>query len=367
MRIGFDAKRAFQNSTGLGNYSRDVIRLFSNRMPDHEFFLFDPKGSGIKFEFNKFNTHVISSNRKTSIGKALWRSYNLKRQVDHLHLDVFHGLSNELPVGISKSGAKTLVTIHDLIYEKHPEWYPKLDRTIYRKKVKAAIEAADVVIAISQQTKQDLVEEYNVELQKVEVVYQGCAPIFSMKQPEALITQNLASFNLPADFVLYVGTIEERKNLHRLVEALANTDIPLVAVGKKTPYFEQVESALDAANMKDRFFHLQNVSFEQLASLYRKARVFVYPSLYEGFGIPVIESLHSGTPVVTGKGCLQEALGKGGLSVDVTKPEEINKAILNIWNDDEKIAELRMFGFEHIKQFTDDALWKRWESIYKKL
>ena len=312
MRIGFDAKRAFQNSTGLGNYSRDVIRLFTHNRPDDEFFLFDPKGSGINFDYNKFNTHIISSQWKSGIGKALWRSFGLKRQVNHLHLDIYHGLSNELPVGIDKTGAKTLVTIHDLIFEKHPEWYPGIDRKIYRKKVKQAIKMADTVVAISQQTRRDLIEEYNIDVQKVRVVYQGCAPIFSNRLSPEELNSNLMGFELPEEFILYVGTIEERKNLHRLVQALADTQIPLVVVGRKTNYYKKVEEALEGSYLQNNFFHLQGVSELQLASLYQKAKLFVYPSLYEGFGIPVIEALSSGTAVITGKGCLKEAAGGGG-------------------------------------------------------
>ena len=214
MRIGFDAKRALHNPTGLGNYSRDIIRLFTNNCPEDEFFLFDPVGKGLHFDYNLFNTHVINSQRKSGIGKSIWRQYGLKREIENLHLDVYHGLSNELPVGIEKTGVKSIVTIHDVIFEKHPEWYPRLDRAMYRSKVKRATNIADVVIAISQQTKQDLIDIYNVDAQKINVVYQGCNPVFSHLQSPESLDAHLNTFNLPEYFALYVGTIEERKNLH---------------------------------------------------------------------------------------------------------------------------------------------------------
>ncbi len=364
MRIGFDAKRAFQNTTGLGNYSRDVIRLFTNNYPNSQFFLFDPKGQGIHFEYNLFNTQIISSQRNSSIGKSIWRQYGLKREIENLHLDIYHGLSNELPVGIEKSKVKTVVTIHDLIFERHPEWYPKFDRNIYRKKVKRATKIATEVVAISEQTKNDLIEIYNVEPEKITVIYQGCNPAFSVKQSPESIHDHLKSFHLPEKYLLYVGTIEPRKNLLSVVKALADTDITLVAVGRKTDYFKKIESALEGTTLKNNFRHLGDLTQLQLVALYQQARLFVYPSLYEGFGIPIIEALHSGTPVITGFGCLQEAAGKGGVFVDVTNTEALKNAILTTWENDALLENLSVAGLEHVKKFSDAAIWENWKYLY---
>jgi len=364
MRIGFDAKRALHNQTGLGNYSRDVIRLFTQNKPNDEFFLFDPVGKGIHFDYNLFNTHVIHSQRRSGLGKNIWRQYGLKREIQSLHLDVYHGLSNELPMGIEKTTVKTLVTVHDIIFEKHPEWYQRIDRTIYRNKTKRAIQVADLVIAISEQTKQDLIDVYKADAEKIKVVYQGCNPVFFEKQSEESLHSHLRGFNLPDHFVLYVGTIEERKNLHRLVLAMADLNIPLVTVGRKTDYYNKVQSALKGTGLANQFYHLSDLTQQQLAALYQKARLFVYPSLYEGFGIPIIEALHSGTPVITGNGCLKEAAGPGGIFVDVKNVEEIKAALLNAWYDDVLLDTLRYNGYEHVKQFKDDVLWQKWNEIY---
>ena len=367
MRIGFDAKRAFHNATGLGNYSRDVIRLFTQNRANDEFFLFDPQGKGFHFEYNLFNTHIINSQRRSGIGKNLWRRYGLTREIANLHLDVYHGLSNELPRGIEKTGVKSLVTIHDLIFEKHPEWYPTIDRKIYRSKVRSAIAAADVVVAISNQTRIDLVEEYNIEQSKVEVVYQGCNPIFKGNLTQEQLQTLLHNYKLPPRFVLYVGTIEERKNLHRLVEALCDDDIPVVVVGRETSYVKQVIECLKGSSLEKHFFHLTDVNLQHLAALYQAADIFIYPSLYEGFGIPIIEALSCGTPVITGHGSMAEAGGDGCLSVDVTKPDAIKNAIHNLWNDENLRIKLAAAGKEHIKQFADVALWQRWEEVYSRL
>jgi glycosyltransferase involved in cell wall biosynthesis len=367
MRIGFDAKRAFHNYTGLGNYSRDIIRLFTHHCPNNEFFLFDPKGKGIHFDYNLFNTQVISSQRKTGLGKSLWRRYGLSREIANMHLDVYHGLSNELPAGIKKTSTRTLVTVHDLIFEKYPEWYPTIDRKIYRSKVREAIKAADLVIAISRQTRTDLIDQYNISPKKIEVVYQGCSQIFKGDLSQDQLDTLLHNFHLPERYTLYVGTIEERKNLHRLVGALRDEDIPLVVVGRKTAYYKKVAEVLAGSPLEKHYIYLENVNQQHLAALYQAAEIFVYPSLYEGFGIPVIEALNCGTPVVTGSGSMAEAGGEGCLSVNVEKEESLNRAIVNLWNDGELRHKLIAAGKEHVRQFTDEAVWQRWNEVYARL
>lgn len=366
MRIGFDAKRAFHNSTGLGNYSRDVIRLFTTHWPSAEFFLFDSVGKGIQFEYNLFNSHLISSQRRSGLGKNLWRRYGLSREVSDLHLNIFHGLSNELPVGIDKTGAKSLVTIHDLIFEKHPEWYPTIDCKIYRAKVRKAIEVADVIVAISHQTRTDLLEEYGAETSKVEVIYQGCNPAFKGNLTSEQLHTLLHSFNLPERFALYVGTIEPRKNLHKLIEALREQDVPLVVVGRETPYMQKVMETLKGSRLEKHFFYLTDLNVQHLAALYQAATVFVYPSLYEGFGIPIIEALNCGTPAVTGQGSMAEAGGPGCISVNTADAEQLRNAVLKIWHDDHLRQTMAAAGKEHVKQFTDVALWQSWVNLYGK-
>jgi glycosyltransferase involved in cell wall biosynthesis len=365
MRIGFDAKRAFHNATGLGNYSRDIIRLFSQNMPEAELFLFDPKGkSNINFEYNLSSTQIIGSSSSSSIGRSVWRQFGIAKEVKNLKLDVYHGLSNELPAGIQRTKAKSLVTIHDVIFDRHPEWYSFIDRNIYHQKVAKAIAHADVVIAISEQTKADLISIYKANPSKIEVVYQGCNPAFGKPQTPAEIEQNLAKFNLPEAFALYVGTIEPRKNLLQLVQAISHTDIPLVVVGRPTAYAKKVMHSLKGTELEKNFYHIRQVSTKQLASLYKKAKLFVYPSLYEGFGIPIIEALSSGTPVITGHGALAEACGGGGITVDVSDAKKLEEAVLLLWQDSNMRQKLTEAGKRHLLGFTDDEIWKRWQQIY---
>lgn len=368
MRIAFDAKRAFRNNTGLGNYSRDVIRLFTHRLPHDEFFLFDTGGKEtIDFNFNRENSKLITSPAGSGIGKAIWRQFAIPRQLQKNKIDVYHGLSNELPTGIEKLTTQSILTVHDLIFDLHPEWYPAIDRLIYRKKMARALKCANHVVAISQQTKADIVDLYKVDAEKIKVIYQGCNPIFSQKQSIEQLAENLKAFSLPENFVLYVGTIEPRKNLKTLVQAMLGLDIPLVFVGRPTNYFRQVHELMKPDEIGKKFIHIQNITMAQLAALYQKARLFVYPSLYEGFGIPIIEALHSGTPVITGYGALAEACGLGGVSVDVMNIDALRTEINHLWHDTEALDNLKKNGKTHIQQFNDEIIWSHWQALYSQL
>ena len=176
--IGFDAKRAFNNVRGLGNYSRDTIRILSTYYPDNQYFLFTSKvNPDIHFPLPE-NAQVRMPHGLQKCSPALWRTFSLANEAQKCHLDLFHGLSHELPVDIRKKNIPTVVTIHDLIFLKFPHLYPAFDRMMYRRKYLRSCAEADKIIAVSEQTKRDLVELANVPEEKVEVVYQGCSPIF---------------------------------------------------------------------------------------------------------------------------------------------------------------------------------------------
>ena len=172
MKIGFDAKRAFFNPTGLGNYSRTLISSLSNRFPDHEYFLYSPKVShnGL-FSADTNNLQLrIPAGLIAKLAPALWRSYGMNRTLKQDKLDLYHGLSHELPAGIKKTKIPSVVTIHDLIYLRYPKYYPAMDRWVYDKKFRHSCRVADRIIAVSEQTRRDLIEFFNVIPEKITVI-----------------------------------------------------------------------------------------------------------------------------------------------------------------------------------------------------
>jgi glycosyltransferase involved in cell wall biosynthesis len=371
MRIGFDAKRAFANNTGLGNYSRFVLNALSAYAPDHKYFVYAPKNKQNLFpEFPERAIHYP----ETFLDKKLpsfWRYSTITKQLRNDNIAIFHGLSNELPQGLRQSGIKSVVTIHDLIFERLPHVFKPLDRLIYRHKFQSACERADAIIAVSEQTKRDLNELYRVDNSKIEVVYQDCNALFKKPVDEQEKDRIAALYQLKEPYILSVGTLEERKNQHRLVEAFARMDrknFKLVLIGKPTAYISKIQRIIAENKLENEVIILHNIPTAQLPALYQKAAVFAYISVYEGFGIPILEALHSGTPVLAAKGsCLEEAGGPGGLYADPYKTEDISKQLEKLITDAHLRTSLTEAGKIHITQFSAEKIAAQLTGIYNKL
>jgi glycosyltransferase involved in cell wall biosynthesis len=357
MRIGFDAKRAFNNFSGLGNYSRYIISNVCRFYPENDCFLYTPNIADEEL-FQEPQGAVIKKPR-TWVGKAArsyWRSFRLNHWLGKDAVDVYHGLSNELPYGIHRTPVRSVITIHDLIFLQHPELYKPFDRYVYRKKVEYGIRAANRIIAVSGQTKQDIIRFLDVDESRIRIVYQGCNRQFYSRVSEEGLKQARHQFNLPANYLLYVGTIEERKNLLKIIEAMhtGEIDFPLVVVGRKTSYYNQVKSFIDGHGMKSVHF-LEQVQSSDLPAIYQGSRGFIYPSSYEGFGIPILEALNSGVPVITSAGgCLEETAGKGGIFIQPENRDEMIHAIRRVLEDTALRDRLIREGREHALHFREE-------------
>jgi len=356
MRIGFDAKRAFNNYSGLGNYSRYIISNICHFYPENECFLYTPGIADKELYNGPGGTTVRQAGGIWKNSGSLWRSFGLTGSLRKDAIDLFHGLSNELPYGIQNSNIKSVITIHDLIFFEHPELYPSFSRKIYERKVSFGTRVASRVIAASEQTKEDIIRFLNVDESRIRVVYQGCHRQFYSRVSEDNMQHTRLRFGLPSQYLLYVGTIEERKNLLKIVEALhhGKIDTPLVVVGKKTGYFTQVKQFIDRNSLSNIYF-LDQVQASDLPAIYQGSAGFIYPSSYEGFGIPVLEALNSGIPVITSRGgCLEETAGKGGLLIDPLDQEEMIHAIRQILEESALRDRLIREGGAHALKFREE-------------
>jgi glycosyltransferase involved in cell wall biosynthesis len=371
MNIGFDAKRAVRNNTGLGNYSRYVIEILSKYYPDNRYILFVPRkkaNSRLKTILSRANISFIFPRGISGRFSSLWRMFGITRDIRKKNLAVYHGLSGELPVGIRKTGVKSIVTIHDLIFLRYPEYYKPIDRFIYRLKFKAACKKADKIIAVSECTKRDIVSFFRIPEEKIAVVYQGCHPAYSADVPEEKKKTVVEKYGLPSRFLLNVGSIEARKNLLLAVRALKNVpdDIHLVAVGKSTSYQQEVEEYAAKSGLSVRLHLLNSVVFDDLPAIYQLASVFVYPSFFEGFGIPVIEALSSGVPVIAATGsCLEEAGGPGSIYVNPNDEAELSKRIAGILNSRELSEKMSETGKEYVKRFSGKNIATEIMNVYE--
>ena len=182
MNIGFDAKRAYHNSTGLGNYSRTLISSLADFFPEHEYYLFNPKPSlRWKFEPHQNIHEVLPHDFFSILFPQAWRTSLIKKDLKKKSIALYHGLSHEIPINIKRTGVPAVVTIHDLIHKRYPEQFSAIDVNIYNKKSRYACKNANKVIAISNQTKRDIVEFYNLPEEQIAVCYQSCNNLFTMR------------------------------------------------------------------------------------------------------------------------------------------------------------------------------------------
>ncbi len=370
MKIGFDAKRIFHNTTGLGNYSRDLVRILSSYFPENQYILFNPKkGKVNRLHIN--NTNVFEQLPATFLGRlfpGFWRSKLIINQLKKNKIDIFHGLTGELPLGIEKTNIKTVVTIHDLIFVRYPEQYKPIDRQIYIKKFSYAAKKADVVVAISEQTKRDIIDFLHINPDKIKVIYQGCHPVFKQLLSDNLIQSVLKKYNIPAKYLFYIGSVIERKNLLSVVKAVQQTGDNLVVVGEGDQYMQQVIQYIAKHKMQHQITFLKGLTMEEIAVLYKKAEIFVYPSTFEGFGIPIIEALYSGVPVITGQGsCFSEAGGDYSQYIDPQNIKEITDRINTIKNNPKIKSEMIEKGLEFVQKFNDDQIAQHWLTLYEQL
>jgi glycosyltransferase involved in cell wall biosynthesis len=369
LRIGFDAKRLFNNDTGLGNYSRTLVRGLKENYPQHEYHLFSPRLRRTD-ETADFFSSGFTLIAPESIPGPLWRSFLMKRDIANASLDIYHGLSNELPYGIDTVSVCSIVTIHDLIFRFHPEDYPRIDRLIYEAKFRYACEKSHRIIAVSESTKRDIVSQYGVSEEKISVVYQTCDDRFRREIGEEEIETALSRYKLPPRYLLYVGTVNRRKNLFSIVLAMRQVKdtvpLPLVVIGGGRGYKLEVQKYVQDHGMQGCVLFAPHVDPTDLPAVYRRAAMVILPSRYEGFGLPIIEALMCRVPVITSRASsLPEVAGPGAWYCEVDKPESIAEGIIRIVRSPEYARQLGEEGYLHVQRFNRADISRNLMAVYE--
>ncbi|MEO7767437.1 MAG: glycosyltransferase family 1 protein [Ferruginibacter sp.] len=369
MNIGYDGKRAFQNKTGLGNYIRSLVAILTQHYPKNHYTLFAPTQTDL-FQVSAFkNVHAIFPG--TFAAKkfpGLWRQRGIVKAVKKAGMDIYHGVSNELPLHIQHAGVKTVVTIHDIIFERYPETYHFDERFIYRWKIKRACKVADAIIAISRQTKDDLVNLYGIKPEKIFICYQSCNPIFQHAitlEGKGVVKRK---YNLPDNYFLFVSSIAPRKNLLAVCKALVllkdKMDIPLVVIGNGKKEKEEAKKLMRDNGILNKLILLNEMPVSKesafttaadFPAIYQQALALIYPSVFEGFGAPLLEALWSGLPVISSNtSSLPEVAGGAALYFSPADYELLSKHMINIATDPQLVAALKSKGFEQAKKFTTE-------------
>ena len=367
MKIGYDGKRAANNLTGLGNYSRSLIVNLAQQFSENEYFIYTPKVNKHIQKiplFSKKNIHLKLPLKNPAL---FWRTSGIIKQLLKDKIDLFHGLSHEIPLGLKKNGIKSIVTIHDLIFLRRPQYYKLIDRIIYKLKSKYACKYAGKIIAISEKTKQDIIAFYKTDPAKIEVIYQSCDDSFKTLLSTVEKEKIRTTYKLPSKYLLNVGTIEPRKNLLLIIKALPQIDATysLIVIGKNTSYTTLVKKEIEKLGLQNRVIFLQDLPFSDLPAIYQMASIFILPSFYEGFGIPIIEALYGNVPVIAATGsCLEEAGGPNSCYIApddehtlATKANEIiaNKT-LQAW--------MKQEGLKYVQRFNNEVVGKQLMDCY---
>ena len=372
LRIGFDAKRLLNNFTGFGNYSRNLVADLVTHYPEYECILFTPDVTETPDTRRILDSSSVSIVSPPRYRRYFWRTIGMRVDLHYQKLDVFHGLAHEIPNAVYSLSIPKLVTICDVVYRHFPSSYSP---SIIRQKDKAimsACAAADHIIAISESTKHDLVEFFGIDPLAVTVIYPSCDVRFRNRGTAECITSSKAKYKLPQAYFLYVGSITERKNLLTACQALERIPLddrmPLVVIGKRSNYFKKVREFILTHNLESWVKFVNVDSNDDLPLIYQGASLFIYPSLYEGFGIPVLEALSSGVPVVTSNiSSLPEAAGNSSILVDPTNPDELASAIMAINNDEKLKKRIVADGYAHSKTFSGANLSQQLISVYTRL
>ncbi|MBQ7472327.1 MAG: glycosyltransferase family 4 protein [Prevotella sp.] len=380
--IGFDAKRIVRNGTGLGSYSRTLVNSLSALPADLQLRLYTPDMGrddlrqqiemrpGVEFVYPA-NIPLQSKGLIARVRRDWWRTRGIVKDLQRDGISIYHGLSGELPVGLKQADIKGIVTIHDLIFLRHPEYYHPWDVAIYRHKFHATLREAARVVAISECTKRDILAFGDFPADHIDLIYQSCGTSFKDVCSEEKKLEVKKHYNLPQRYILNVGTIEERKNAFLAVKALRHLpqDVALVIVGRTTPYSEKVIKPYIRKNkLEGRVILLHGIPNDDLPAIYQLAECFVYPSRYEGFGIPIIEAVQSQLPVVAATGsCLEEAGGPDNLYVSPDDEAGMATAILRSMKGTEGRQQRIDRSIRYVQRFENSNVAQQMLDLYNHL
>ena len=347
MRIGYDAKRYYHNRTGLGNYSRTVVNAMRSQHEDVDAVLYDCK--------------------------ALERTFALGRRAKREGCELFHGLSNELPRDIVRAGVPSIVTMHDVAWRTFPDMYKPWDRMIYDWKYGWSCRNATHVVCISESTKRDVMRFYGVPEERISVIYQpvqggfyrpsksplkGDFPTTAEKDlPISAIESSPFKGDRRGSYILTVGSINSRR-------------MPLVVVGNGREYRQRVEEYIDSHHLREWVRIESNIhEAERLKELYAGAVCMLYPSFYEGFGLPVVEAQLQGCPVITSNvSSLPEAAGPDALLVNPAQTEEIAEALRLLLSSEEERKRRGEAGRRYcMEMFSPERLTEEMFQLYETL
>lgn len=368
MRIGIDGRYIQDHFPGIGRYTYNLVQALAKAAPEDSFvLLYNPQLVNTRYDLERLkapNVEVVSVDLPTFSLTEQYRSSSLIR---YLGLDLFHSPYYIKPYFLP---CPSLVTIYDLIPKLYPQYMPSLwKRAIFEVAIRLAVGGARQVICVSQSAKEDLVRLLGVLPSKVWVTPLGVDTQFNPVNEKAIF--NLCQkYDLPEGYILYLGINKPHKNLVRLVEAFAKvkTGRKLVLAGKEDPRYREVHEAVKQLSLQERVVFLDQVPEDDLPALYGGAALFVFPSLYEGFGLPLLEAMACGVPVVcSSTSSLPEIAGRAAVMIDPLDVSQLARALERVLEDSDLRASMREEGLKQAAHFSWERTAKETLAVYRQV
>ncbi|MBU1018848.1 MAG: glycosyltransferase family 1 protein [Patescibacteria group bacterium] len=356
MKIGIDARMYSSAFTGIGRYVYELIHNLAEIDDRNEYVIFmnNPQFEEFKSPNKRFKKVLVNAPHY-SFGEQ-WR---FLRMLKKENLDLVHFTHFNAPIFYKKP---CIVTIHDLTLHFYPgkKMTSFYRRWAYKGVLRSVVSRAKTIISVSKNTKQDLVKLMNVPEERIKVIYEGVNKDFKEVLDEDLIKDVRKKYGIVREFLLYTGVWRSHKNLVNLIKAFSymkkdeDFDGQLVITGKEDSVYVEVRAMIDELELEGNVVFTGMVPEEELPVLYSAAKVYVFPSLYEGFGLPPLEAMSCGTPVAASKvSCIPEVVGEdNAVFFDPYDPSDISDGVLKVWENEILAGELREKGLERIKNFS---------------
>jgi glycosyltransferase involved in cell wall biosynthesis len=364
MRIGFDARLIYYQQAGIGQYILQLVQSLARIETRHELWVFRSR----KAPPLPLPAHIHQAKLWTP-SHHRFESTALSAELMGKRLDLLHSPDFIPPFG---GRFRSVITIHDLNFIHFPEFLtPKSTR--YYEQIYRAVERADHVIVDSNWTKNDVIQELNVAAERITTIHLAADSVYRPITDRQEIRHTMVRYGLPSDFIIFVGTLEPRKNIPSLLKALYHLhskgyDIHLAIVGRKGWLYEDVFETLTELKLTDFVHFLENVPNQDLARLYNAAQCLVLPSYFEGFGLPPLEAMACGTPVVVSdRASLPEVVGDAGLLIDPTSPQDQSRAIAQILDSETLRKALRQKGLIRANKFSWTKAAHQTMAVYQKV
>lgn len=370
MKIGIDATIIRKENTGTGYYIINLINGLQKVDKVNQYYIFVDENAISDFiNFKNSNIEIINKKFKNRFFRIFWQLFLLPLNLRKLDIKVLHSTNYITP--LFKLGVKTIVTIHDLTVIIFPGKHSVLKRLFYNIFIPFFIRKSDKIITVSSNSKNDIIKHFKGIGEKISVTYESYPEYFNNKIDENECFRILKKYNIKKDFILFVGMIEPRKNIIAILKALIDLDkeinLDLVIVGKKGWHYKDI-----SAFMTNKSYGLNNdiiftgyVPENEIKNIYQSAYIFVYPSIYEGFGLPPLQAMACGVPVITSNtSSLPEVVGEAAIKIDPNNLKELTNSIRQLATDSKLRNELVKKGLRQVKKFKLEEVAEKTLDIY---